>query len=200
MGSNARDSLASVFKIILVIALTFALTFSLGAAEEASPSDQEYRIYSAVIRDQLLVANPGFINISDQTEYPDFMARLLKVNPAFSKGLALLENGTLNSFIGQNSRHYPLQKRFNLSIEYALLNEKNEPYATQIAGFSGVRLSPDGDQALLLLDHLAIWDVREGIFVLLDKVDGVWRVKAIKIAYLGEYKKADNIPILFMLC
>lgn len=186
MESSAIDSSASVFKVILVFVLTFALAFSQAAAEGAGPEDQEYQIYSVAVNDLLLSGNLGFLNISNNTEYPDFMVRLLKINPPFSRGTAMLENGTLKSFVSQNSRQYPLQRRFNLSIEYALVNEKNEPYATWIAGFSRVGFSPDGDQALLLLDHAAYWHVSEGTFVLLEKVDGIWRVRATEIAYIGE--------------
>jgi hypothetical protein len=189
MKPSARESSASVFKVIFVFVLIFAPIFALTfpqAAEGAAPEDQEYQIYSAAIKDLLLAGNPGFLNISDQTEYPDFMDRLLKINPPFSKGPATLENGTLKSFVSQNSRRYPLQRQFNLSIEYALVNEKNEPHATWIAGFSSVGLSPDGDQALLLLDYSAIWYISEGTFVLLEKADGIWRVKATEMAYMGE--------------
>jgi hypothetical protein len=182
MGSAAMESFASIFRVILAL----ALTFSLAGAQGAGPDDQEYQVYSAAIKDLLLVGNPGFINISDHTEYPDFMDRLLKIYPPFSKGPAMLDKGTLKSFVSQNSRHYPLQRLFNLSIEYAMVNEKYEPDATWIAGFSRVGFSPDGDQALLLLDHSAMWYVSEGTFVLLEKVDGRWRVNATELAYIGE--------------
>jgi len=194
MRSSSIATSAAVFRFraILVLALMALIIvpivppFSQAAAQGASPGDEEYQIYSAAINDLLLSGNPSLMNISDQTEYPDFMDRLLKINPPFSRGTAVLENGTLKSFVGHNSRHYPLQRQFNLSIEYALVNEKNEPYATWIEGFSRVGLSPDGDQALLLLDNSAIWYVSEGMFVLLEKEDDIWRVKATELAYIGE--------------
>jgi hypothetical protein len=196
MISSSMASSAAVFRFraILVLALMALIivpivppfSFSQAAAQGAGPEDEEYRIYSAAINDLLLSGNPRPMNISDQTEYPDFMDRLLKINPPFSEGSAVLENGTLKSFVGHNSRHYPLQRQFNLSTEYALVNEKNEPYATWIAGLSRAGLSPDGDQALLLLDNSAIWYVSEGMFVLLEKEDDVWKVKATELAYIGE--------------
>ena len=198
MISSSMASSAAVFRFgaILVLALMSLIivpivppfSFSQAAAQGqgAGPGDEEYQIYSAAINDLLLSGNPRPMNISDQTEYPDFMDRLLKINPPFSRGSAVLENGTLKSFVGHNSRHYPLQRQFNLSTEYALVNEKNEPYATWIVGFSRAGLSPDGDQALLLLDNSAIWYVSEGMYVLLEKEDDVWKVKATELAYIGE--------------
>jgi hypothetical protein len=196
MISSSMASSAAVFRFraILFLALMALIIvpimppFSQAAAQGqgAGPGDEEYQIYSAAINDLLLSGNPRPMNISDQTEYPDFMDRLLKMNPPFSKGNALLENGTLKSFVAHNSRHYPLQRQFNLSTEYALVNEKSEPYATWIVGFSRAGLSPDGDQALLLLDNSAIWYVSEGMFVLLEKEDDIWRVKATELAYIGE--------------
>jgi hypothetical protein len=173
---------AWIFKIILI----FILSSSFATAEIEDPGDQEYQIYSTVIQDILLNETPGSMNISDHTEFPDFLDNLLYYNPPFSKGLARLENGTLKSFSDCNSRHYPLQRRFNLSIEYVLVNEKNELYATWIAGFSRVGFSTNGDQALLLLDRAAYWHISEGTFVLLEKADGIWRVKASELAYIGE--------------
>jgi hypothetical protein len=192
--SSSMASYAAVFRFraILVLALMALIIvlnvppFSQAAAQGSGPEDEEYQIYSAAINDLLLSGNPSLMNISDQTEYPDFMDRLLRINPPFSKGNAVLENGTLKSFVGHNSRHYPLQRMFNLSTEYAMVNEKNEPYATWIVGFSRAGLSPDGDQALLLLDNSAIWYVSEGMFVLLEKEDDIWRVKATELAYIGE--------------
>jgi hypothetical protein len=98
----------------------------------------------------------------------------------------MLESGTLESFVKQNNRHYPLQRRFNLSIDYSLVNEKNDSHATQIAGLSRTGFSNDGDQALLLLDDAAYWYVSEGTFVLLEKVNGIWKVIATEVAYIGE--------------
>jgi hypothetical protein len=196
MISSSMAPFAAVFRFraILVLALIALIIgpivppFSQAAAQGqgAGPGDEEYQIYSAAINDLLLSGNPSLMNISDQTECPDFMDRLLKMNPPFSNGNTVLENGTLKSFVGHNSRHYPLQRQFNLSFEYALVNEKNEPYATWIVGFSRAGLSPDGDQALLLLDNSAIWYVSEGMFVLLEKEDDVWKVKATELAYIGE--------------
>jgi hypothetical protein len=196
MISSSIASSAAVFRFgailvlvlmaLIIVPIVPPFSFSQAASQGAGPEDEEYQIYSAAINDLLLSGNPSLINISDQTEYPDFMDRLLKINPPFSRGSAVLENGTLKSFVSHNSRHYPLQRQFNLSIEYALVNEKNEPYATWIVGFSRAGLSPDGDQALLLLDNSAIWYVSEGTFVLLKKEDDVWRVKATELAYIGE--------------
>jgi len=172
---------AWVFRVILILTLSFSL-----AAEDVGPGDQEYQIYSAAIKDLLLAGNQSSINISDHTEYPDFLDRLLYTNPPFSKGPTRLENGTLRSFVTQNSRHFPLKKRFSLSIGYALVNEKNDSYATWIAGFSRAGFSPNEDQALLLLDNAAYWYVSKGTFVLFEKEDGLWRVKATEMAYIGE--------------
>ena len=175
-----------VFIWIFNFALILGLSITSTAEEDAGPGYEDYQVYSAVINDSLLYGNPRSINISDQTNYPDFLDNLLCTNPPFSRGPQRLKSGTLESFVKQNNRHYPLQRRFNLSIDYSLVNEENDSHATQIAGFSRVEFSNDKDHALLLRDDAAYWYVSEGTFVLLEKVDGIWKVIATENAYIGE--------------
>jgi hypothetical protein len=177
--------LARLIEILFILALCISSVAGQASLEE-TPEDQEYWIYTAAIEDLLLKGNPGGINISDRTSFPDFLDDLLSTHPPFSKEPSRLEEGVLESFGSRSDREYPLERGFNLSIPYALVDERSDPGATRIAGFSRVGFSPDGHQALLLLDYAAYWYVSEGTFVLLEKEDGVWRVKATELAYLGE--------------
>jgi hypothetical protein len=73
-----------------------------------------------------------------------------------------------------------------LSVGWNLVNVRDDAGARGIVGLSRADFDSERSQALVHVDEIAGWYISSGSFVLLVKEDGVWRVEASAMTYLGE--------------
>jgi hypothetical protein len=178
-------------KFILILSLVFALaliptvgalTGDESARADDGPGIEEYEVYSALVEEVLVTeaSASGPVPIRDRSGCPKFVVEMA------SCGIDAVRPETWEDFKAKNSQDYQLEERFNLSVDYDLVNERDDPGARGIVGLSRVGFDPEKSQALIHLDEIAGWYISSGSFVLLVKENGAWRVEEIAMTYLGE--------------
>jgi hypothetical protein len=178
-------------KFILILSLVFALaliptvgalTGDESARADDDPGIEEYEVYSALVEEVLVTeaSASGPVPIRDRTGCPKFVVEME------SCGINAFRPETWEDFKAKNSQEFPLEERFNLSVDYDLVNERDDPGAREIVGLSRVGFDPERGQALVHIDEIAGWYISSGSFVLLVKENGRWRVDETRMTYLGE--------------
>jgi hypothetical protein len=174
-------------KFILILSLIFALAPipTIGAEGDYAddgPGIEEYEVYSALVEEVFVTAASasGPVPIRDRTGCPKFVVEME------SCGINAFGPETWEDFKAKNSQEFPLEERFNLSVDYDLVNERDDPGAREIVGLSRVGFDPERGQALVHIDEIAGWYISSGSFVLLVKENGRWRVDETRMTYLGE--------------
>jgi len=120
------------------------------------------------------------ILIRDYTDFPEQMT------DSFSKRLKSLQQITLEDLTTKNSRKLKLMRQFNLSINYFLVNEQDNPGVEGILGFSRVGFNEGKTQALVHVDEIKRWYVSDGYLVLLEKENEGWKVEKEEMTCIGE--------------
>ena len=88
--------------------------------------------------------------------------------------------------MAKNSQKFELVRQFNLSIDYQLVNERDNPGVEDIVGLSRVGFNTKKTQALVHVDEIKRWYVNEGYLVLMEKENGGWKVEEKEMTYIGE--------------
>ncbi len=176
-----------IVSLVLVLALSLiptpgASTEAEGARADDGPDSEEYEVYSALVEEVFVTEASaiGPVAIRDRTGCPTFIVE------RHASGIDAVRPETWEVFKAKNAQEYPLEERFNLSVGCVLANERDDPDAKGILGFSRVGFDPEMSQALVHVDEIAAWYISSGSFVLLVKENGAWRVEEIAMTYLGE--------------
>jgi len=150
--------------------------------ENVSLDAEEYAVFSALI-EKIYSADKNKsmpIPIRDYTFFAEQMTG------SFGKSLKSLQQITLEDLTTKNSRKFKLMRQFNLSINYLLVNEQDNPEVEGILGFSRVGFNEGKTQALVHVDEIKRWYVSEGYLVLLEKENEGWKVEEEEMTYIGE--------------
>jgi hypothetical protein len=180
------------FVLILILALVLALaptpipttcasSGAEGAGADDGPGSKEYEVYSALMEEVVAAEKrSGPVAIRDRAGCPKFVVEMA------SSGIDAVKPENWEDFKVKNAQEYPLEERFNLSVGYDLVNERDDPETKGILGLSRVGFDPEKSQALVHLDEIAAWYISNGRFVLFVKEDGRWRVEESTMTYFGE--------------
>ena len=133
------------FRLILGLILALALIPTTGSAEDDEaraddgPEAEEYEVYSALVEEVFVTETSaiGPVPIRDRTGCPKFVVEMA------SCGIDAVKPETWEDFKAKNAQEYPLEERFNLSVDYDLVNELDEPQARGIVGLSRVGFDPE---------------------------------------------------------
>ena len=142
----------------------------------------EYAVYSSLIEEICLTdKNRSMpIPIRDHTDFPELRG------VSIGKSLKSLQPQTLEDLMAKNSQKFELVRQFNLSIDYQLVNERDNPGVEDIVGLSRVGFNTKKTQALVHVDEIKRWYVNEGYLVLMEKENGGWKVEEKEMTYIGE--------------
>lgn len=177
------------FRITVCLVLALALIPTTGASAgddgtraDDGPDSEEYEVYSALVEEVFVTEASaiGPVAIRDRTGCPKFIVE------RHASGIDAVRPETWEVFKAKNAQEYPLEERFNLSVDYDFVNERDDAGARGIVGLSRVGFDSEKSQALVHVDEIAAWYISSGSFVLLVKENGVWRVEETRMTYLGE--------------
>lgn len=154
---------------------------------------EEYSVYTAILNQYLSpTSNVKVLVLRDFAQTETESKRQLTDRIRFvSKNLPALEKKTASNFKKQNRKPFPLQEQFALSVPVKLISDEEfrqlvpsaadwsgfyaaYPGAPGLLTFSRVGFNRDLTQAVVYLSQVAGPLGGEGVFVLLQKENGVW--------------------------
>lgn len=155
--------------------------------------EEEYNVYTAILNRYLSpTSNVKILVLRDFAQTETESKKQLQDRVKFvSKNLTALEKKTASNFRKLNRKPFPLQERFALSVPVKLISDEEfqqlVPSAADWSGFyeafpgspglltfSRVGFNRDLTQAVVYLSQVAGPLGGEGVFVLLQKENGVW--------------------------
>ncbi len=150
--------------------------------KELDVLSKEYAVYSAILSD------PRFINEQYKVAVISSQTKFYHHDDVILRNMPELKQETVNDIQEKNRESAQLSYQFNLRIPYKLLSEQesneyflndnwheyyaNNPAASSLIGLSRVGFNYDGTQALVY-----VCSFYHGEFVLLEKKDGLWKIK-----------------------
>jgi hypothetical protein len=187
-----------------------SLAFGQDAAAPQKVTDEEYRVYEAVILDMFVGKsvdegrdNPRQLVILEQT-VTNFPAARSPETVASLKGmLPGLSDETATDYVARLKTKGTLSSSLNLKVSYTLLPEKEldrifsngpagwpkfynkYPKSSGYVGFSRVGFSKAGDQAVVYVSHGCGGLCGSGNYVLLVKTNNAWTVKQKMMAWIS---------------
>ncbi|MBI4751385.1 MAG: hypothetical protein HY774_23140 [Acidobacteria bacterium] len=155
--------------------------------------EEEYSVYTAILNRYLSpTSNVQVLVLRDFAQTETESKKQLHDRVKFvSQNLPALEKKTASNFKKQNRKPFPLQERFTLSVPVHLISDeefrqlvpsaadwsgfyKAYPGSPGLLTFSRVGFNRDLTQAVVYLSQVAGPLGGEGVFVLLQKENGVW--------------------------
>lgn len=183
--------------VVGVIAVTvwFIAPFSLNSTLEIAPianseseMTEEYTVYSVVINDLFIkdIQPANFLHILNQTSlyegvgHPNRKTSEQRIEH-LKKSYPTVNEETLFDYEAKQTQTFKLYPRFNLPIEYILINVKELEKRGDSPHYGTIRLSKVGfnkqmSQAFVYVEYLCIL-CGGGNHFLLEKENGVWIIK-----------------------
>jgi hypothetical protein len=181
-------------RIAVLLIATVAVLLASGWAERERNADEEYLVYSAYLSDGLLndahdwsVGGPVQVVVKDKTT-PGENLRFQALYVLDGRiGFDGLRASTRASYLVRNLFHTRIQQKFVLPsrAKVALTTQsdygssefqKKFPRNLGFIALSGVGFNPSRTQAVFYIDHFCGL-CGGGRYVLMEKVDGTWRVR-----------------------
>ena len=151
-------------------------------------NDEQYALYSVLINDLFLKDSTSIesLNISNQTDFYENVESLAKTTNEerllfLKQRFASVDEDLLADFDTKQQRPIELHPKFNLSIQYTLINaeelRQNEGYASkQMIKFSQIGFNQERTKAFVRIEYFCPL-CGFGSSVLLEKQNGVWKIK-----------------------
>jgi len=200
--------LKSKFVLVILAATQAVVGLASGKQSPNQVTEEEYAIYNAVIeRLYIQRKNPSLIVIAKRTEseprsQPGKGPILGGAKPEEMKSALKSIADLAPAYQARNTQPAKLKDEFNLSVDYVLVDKEkalaliakdgaemkhfNKKYRGSepvgLVGLSRVGFNSDATQALVYAEHWCGERCGDGIFVLLVKQDGEWKVRYETIA------------------
>jgi len=166
-------------------------------AMQRDEADEAYRVYSAVLESKYENAERKVLVIVNATYSNSFPVPVAKVDQQnLLKRLSPLTEETLNDYSTQNVTSYELSDRFDVKTQVVLVDDERikkifgqnlreswESFYNQFPDsggytrFSNVGFNTTKDQALIFVTHSCGSLCASGIYYLLVKENGEWKVE-----------------------
>jgi hypothetical protein len=199
---KAMNKLLRLSTLFLLLVIPLTSNCLATTNQQTDVSDEEYAVYSSVLREQFVSERTQVVVIVNQTTGIPPYSGTPDAN-YFRRASSAVSQVTIDDYLTKNNQTHPLSDRFNTRVRRVLFDNaefhrlfrdvtkgweefyRRFPNSGGFIRFSRVGFNVERTQALVYVEHGCGGTCGAGRYLLLAKREGVWRIEGAYMAWIS---------------